>query len=72
MLCPGNAKHPDVFRPGQPGDFSRRRKQVRRMSRAAIFAAAPAMAQEEAFELSRYAKPYGSTQALSVHLVIHS
>lgn len=42
------------------------------MGRAAIFAAASAMAQEEALELSRYTKPHGSTLALSVHLVIHS
>lgn len=51
--------------PGQPDKSGCGREQIGRMRRTAIFAAAAAMAQEKAVQLSRNTKCHCATQALS-------
>jgi hypothetical protein len=63
----------DVFIARHPGNSCSGRKQVCRMSRTAVLAAAGAVAQEKALELSRYAEFHSATKALSSgRIVVHS
>lgn len=72
MSCPGKPEHPDMFLARQPGDARRGGKEICRMSRAAILAAARAVTKEEALELSRDMKLHRPAQALTGIHSVHS
>ncbi len=68
----GKAEGRDLVLARKPGDPCPGGEQVCRMGRTAVLAAARAMTQEKAVELSRYVKAHSAAKAFSMRQVVHS